>query len=765
MILTLGGAAVAIQLGIALVALLLARLLLKPKGGPKNIQADDQPTTLSTKGSYIPYPIGRWMIGFGFAWAGDSLAWTVEEPIEGSGGGKGNPFGGAPSASQTIWHMPAWHILCPGIVSRLISIEDNGEEVWRPTEPLTPSNTPSGSVVDAGKLGTFEIYWGEPDQPISSFLAEKIGVASRWPGVCHIVWTDGRLGNTRLWPQRKYEVERAYECVSGLSCPYMLDDGVSRGVNPAWALLTLFSAEFPDGMDRDTTQVDRVFLDDLCRVCSSEHLPMNALASDGDTADKLLQGMMADIGFVLYDNRGVLSGRVLRPPTSAVPILDDDVVQAPDLEAGINHDPDAISQVAYLFKDEDRRWRDSDVTYWGDNQAGGQNFGNPGQFQLTTPTHASVATKIAARRIQEVRGDRSTKSLKALRNASRLLPGDPFILSGVGPFRVASVQRDTMSASTTIECFLDSYAVDPVLLPDDALPDLGGGLSAAKDLAFAWMELPASVAGAEVSAISVLRIRAHGGMASARVWGSADGGDFISFGSQNYASAGGLLLSAISSSTDDVVSVLSTFEALNSDVLQVQNLSGDTASWNGGSQVLVIGAEVLYLQSVSAIPQVAWSSGHIYSVGDRVVPLGTPTGLSYVCTTAGTSGSSEPTWPRARLGTVTDGTAHWEARGHVYQLNGAIRARNGTAKVAHAIGDVAFIARASGLQMLTSPSLQPGVSLCVKTQPFSGGAGIDLSTVSAVCGTFLGSASSSTFLCTQTPDFLVTHAGDRLVAG
>ena len=44
--------------------------------------------------------------------------------------------------------------------------------------------------------------------------------------------------------------------------------------------------------------------------------------------------------------------------------------------------------------------------------------------------------------------------------------------------------------------------------------------------------------------------------------------------------------------------------------------------------------------------------------GDTVLPQ-TPNGRIYKCTTAGTTGAGEPTWPTTNGGTVTDGTAVW----------------------------------------------------------------------------------------------------------
>lgn len=55
-----------------------------------------------------------------------------------------------------------------------------------------------------------------------------------------------------------------------------------------------------------------------------------------------------------------------------------------------------------------------------------------------------------------------------------------------------------------------------------------------------------------------------------------------------------------------------------------------------------------------------WAGTTAYSLNDRVEPT-TPNGYVYECTTAGTSGSGEPTWPTTGIGssTVSDGTVVW----------------------------------------------------------------------------------------------------------
>lgn len=51
-----------------------------------------------------------------------------------------------------------------------------------------------------------------------------------------------------------------------------------------------------------------------------------------------------------------------------------------------------------------------------------------------------------------------------------------------------------------------------------------------------------------------------------------------------------------------------------------------------------------------------WSASTAYALNDYVVPT-TGNGRLYKCTTAGTSGASEPTWGTTKGGTTTSGTA------------------------------------------------------------------------------------------------------------
>jgi len=59
----------------------------------------------------------------------------------------------------------------------------------------------------------------------------------------------------------------------------------------------------------------------------------------------------------------------------------------------------------------------------------------------------------------------------------------------------------------------------------------------------------------------------------------------------------------------------------------------------------------------------AWEASHAYVLGEVAVPTaGLENGFRYECTTAGTSGATEPTWPTVEGATKTDGTVTWTCR-------------------------------------------------------------------------------------------------------
>jgi prepilin-type N-terminal cleavage/methylation domain-containing protein len=70
-----------------------------------------------------------------------------------------------------------------------------------------------------------------------------------------------------------------------------------------------------------------------------------------------------------------------------------------------------------------------------------------------------------------------------------------------------------------------------------------------------------------------------------------------------------------------------------------------------------------------------WAQFTTYSIGAFVVPT-TKNGHRYRCTSAGTSGASEPTWPTTKAATVVDGSVTWTENGKLAVLKDNIDALN-----------------------------------------------------------------------------------------
>ena len=57
-----------------------------------------------------------------------------------------------------------------------------------------------------------------------------------------------------------------------------------------------------------------------------------------------------------------------------------------------------------------------------------------------------------------------------------------------------------------------------------------------------------------------------------------------------------------------------------------------------------------------------WTASTAFSINDYIKPtVANANGWFYICTTAGTSAGSEPTWPTTLANTVTDGSVVWYA--------------------------------------------------------------------------------------------------------
>lgn len=173
-----------------------AKLLAKKPDTPV---VDDKPTTLTTRGSFITWLVGRRRVGPVVAYAASRF--VIKEK---SDTGKGFFSPDAPKVS--VYYESGWHQLAVGPCDVLHGIYMGGKLIFQ--GPITRTSHPSGTAVNLGTEGVFYIYWGEVDQPLNSTLASQVGVASRWPHCCYIHWYPKRLGTTPVWQMMEYDLER-----------------------------------------------------------------------------------------------------------------------------------------------------------------------------------------------------------------------------------------------------------------------------------------------------------------------------------------------------------------------------------------------------------------------------------------------------------------------------------------------------------------------------------------------------------------------------
>jgi len=90
-------------------------------------------------------------------------------------------------------------------------------------------------------------------------------------------------------------------------------------------------------------------------------------------------------------------------------------------------------------------------------------------------------------------------------------------------------------------------------------------------------------------------------------------------------------------------------------------LAGDTlASHSGWAEITPYSGNRPAYTNGNALSgtYTAWAASTVTALGTVVVPT-TANGHQYVCTTSGTTGSTQPTWPTGQGSTVADGTVTW----------------------------------------------------------------------------------------------------------
>ncbi|MGE3795919.1 MAG: hypothetical protein AB7I38_18615, partial [Dehalococcoidia bacterium] len=438
-----------------------AQVLLRPK--PKSPVQDKEPTTLATRGAYIPWIIGIRRTGAVFGWAGNRQV-RQDGGTGGKGGGKGAGGG------INTYYEAGWHQICVGPASALYRIWQDGKVILDlGSNPLTPGTSPSGaSYVLPNRQGTFRLYWGEAGQPIDPLLQQptSVGIASRWPFLCHIVWDQKRLGPAPRWPNLEYEIgvlPFGTTQVPGMSyLPRTAPANYDDGVNPAHIIEHLLHQPFPHGVGRPRSEVETTSLVSLGSLAEAEHLACSVVARDGATAESILAPLLQDVGAMVPYVEGRVRIVPIRPEAPNWPILTDDhlLQPRPEIEKLVGEDP--ADQIIYAFHDREHFHRENTFNLDDDGQASMLDSKTGKKVGIESTVNFLTAALIADRRAQEDQSSGVGVRIYASRAARTHHAGQQVTVAGIPIlFRVASVQPDPLSGRTVLEVMVDYYSVDP----------------------------------------------------------------------------------------------------------------------------------------------------------------------------------------------------------------------------------------------------------------------------------------------------------------
>lgn len=747
----------------------IAGLLLKPK--TKSPIQDDKPTTLTTRGSYMSWFIGVRRIGPVFAWAGDR-----EKRKERASGGKGT---GTPK--QDVWYESGWHQLAVGPCDALLAIVDQGKTIF--TGPITRDSHPSGTTVQIDDAQAFTIYWGELDQPVNSFLADagRVGVSSRWPFCCYVVWNKKRLGSSPNWSVLDYVMARRpsgdfltlsdpwYEPtatldgetativghvssaspsvgylevsgdftqeadpghplrVTGNSLPngdyvvlrseavlvqiatnpitglgiyatrtriyfetgtlganssgtvqeYSFD--TDDGANIAHATADMLFAEWPQGFELDPDGPepwDLESLEELGQEAETEGWRASLVAVDGEECQAVLAGVMQDHGTLLPIDvtSGLLKFQRCREPSGTLPNISVDLEaeKLPEIES--LHAERPVDQMVFEFTDRDHEFSSMTIAVTGDGQISYMMYARPRLVGMSSTVHFNTAAALSELRSQEELAGAGRVKMEVNRGSRYLIPGQAIVSASFEEvMRVMGIKIDPLSEAVSVEIIPDFYGArksDFLNMPGGGAPVVG---VPELDPVYAWVEIPEQLLSVEQMFILVARIRAHATITSAEIHISRDNSTYTDLGNEDAAATGGLTDVAMVATGLNYLAQGPTFTLYGPDAATALDLSADPTNFGLGRQLCVIvstaGTEICYAEKITAVSGSQW------------------------------------------------------------RVDGLLRARFDTRKLAHPVGAQLFVFADTTFSTFDDILLEPDEDLYLKDQPFTPGGTIPLSAI------------------------------------
>lgn len=582
---------------------------------------DEQPTATAQRGSFLPIVLGRRRVTPAFLWAGDRTN-------SGGGGGKG---GGRSRSSS--YAEAAWHGITAGPADKLHAVWVGQKKPY--TGPIARgggSPFASGSSVSLGNPnpGTMYVYWGEDSQPVNTRLAQGtgygtlgVGIASRWKGLCYVEHRRLTLGSGPAWPNLEYEIERRCP-VSGItSAADWIDESSGGagddGVNFAHALWTLLvMAGVP------CERLSCPCFNAIADVCEAERIPVNLLIPGGQSAQQAIAELLQDIHVVMPEAAGKIAPRALREVAAgsiaALPGITRDV-WGPNPPAWVRaHAPFPANRVVFTFPDRKIAERDEPIRRDADAAVSAAGQVAPQRVRISSVTDGATAAKVADLRASEELGQRTQWRVDVGRAAALLLPGDQFRLQPPGETEkvcvVASIARQAGDPKATISAVQRKSASLAGGSGAPAPPGLPTPGALGADTIFVPQELPWAIA-RPVSdpRLALLRIRASAVTLGTDVLGSLSTSGYQTLGENRGYCFGGTLTATLGVGLTIIGQDGTSGPVIDQygpEMSEAEDLTASTleSDWLSGRQLAMIGegvdAEIVFVRSVTSLGSGQW---------------------------------------------------------------------------------------------------------------------------------------------------------------
>lgn len=449
-------------------------------------------------------------------------------------------------------------------------------------------------------------------------------------------------------------------------------DGEDDGPNPAHAMYQLLFDHWPRGYAIPVENFNLLTLQEVGAVMAAERLSTHVMVRDGQDYLGAVAAIMQDAGIMISMQDGEWRFRALRQET-IIAQLTEDVTSGPPPERKVNHGDRPATTSSYTFRDRQRGYRTSTIQFNDDGVAELVRRATSRPVDVVGARDFKTASRIAERRGMEDGGTPGVFQVVAAREARDLAPGRVIKVTGIpGSLRVMARTIDFMSSKTTLDCTIASQ----VTSGSDFQTQPGGGTTGPStglypDPIARVVEVPAHLLLSQTQQLILMpRLRATTATLGADLWISGDGTTYTQVGQDLSACAGGVLLTALSSTDPALMEQGPVFRVVGPDIGTVLDLTTALLDWRKGRLLCVIGNEICFARSVTAIG------------GDQ------------------------------------------------YRVDGLIRARYDTTRDAHPVGDSILLFERGSLPVIDDPLLAPGATLWSKTQPFASES-LDLASMAA----------------------------------